>query len=462
MNAVSGRDRSFEDAGRGLDERLATLRTQLKPGHSLPRAFYTDPAIFERDLERMLLRHWFCAGHVSSLAKPGDFFLVDLGPESVILCRARDGAIHALVNVCRHRGSRVCVTRSGSAAGGGFTCPYHAWSYGLDGRLRAAREMPESFRREDAGLKQLAVRVIEGLVFVSFAAEPPTLEDVERALADAAGAHGWARARVAYRASFEIRANWKLAVENYMECYHCQPSHVEFARRHAYARPAGQRAEVERAARARSAALGIDIADVDGYGLAARPGQESISVLRSGLLDGHLTASPDGRPLAPLMGGFRDYDGSSTYFDVGPISDFLAYADHGVVYRFIPRSVDRTEMEVLWLVHADAVEGRDYDLARLTWLWQVTSVEDKQIIERNQEGVNSRFYEPGPYSLQETYAGHFVDWYLADIGVGAAAAPRRARGRYGQSRDESHDEIDDETHSDTPVETPGEIPEVMP
>ncbi len=74
-------------------------------------------------------------------------------------------------------------------------------------------------------------------------------------------------------------------------------------------------------------------------------------------------------------------------------------------------------MEVIWLVHADAVEGRDYSLERLTWLWQVTSVEDKLIIERNQEGVNSRYYEPGPYALQEEYAARFVAWYLAELGI---------------------------------------------
>jgi phenylpropionate dioxygenase-like ring-hydroxylating dioxygenase large terminal subunit len=386
-----------------------------KPGHALPRAYYTDPAIFERDLDRMVLRHWFCAGHVSSLEKPGDYFLAELGRESMILCRAADGTIHALLNVCRHRGSRVCVLRSGSAAGGGFTCPYHAWSYGLDGRLRAAREMPEGFRREDYGLKSLPVRVLEGLIFASFAAQPPALDDAALALAEAAGTHGWAQAKVAHRESFEIRANWKLAIENYMECYHCQPSHPEFARRHAYARPAAQAAAIERAARARSAALGIEIADRDGYGLHARAGQESIAVMRSALLEGHATASADGALLAPLMGQFKVTDGSSTYFDVGPLSDFLAYPDHGVVYRFIPRSVERTEMEVLWLVRADAVAGRDYDLARLSWLWQVTSIEDKHIIECNQQGVNSRYYEPGPYSLQETYANRFVEWYLAEI-----------------------------------------------
>ncbi len=126
------------------------------------------------------------------------------------------------------------------------------------------------------------------------------------------------------------------------------------------------------------------------------------------------------------MGDFSQHDGSSTYFDIGPISDFLAYADHGVIYRFIPRAVDRTEMEVIWLVHADAVAGRDYDAERLSWLWQVTSVEDKLIIERNQQGVNSRYYEPGPYSLQEDYARRFVEWYLAETAADAALAESAA------------------------------------
>jgi phenylpropionate dioxygenase-like ring-hydroxylating dioxygenase large terminal subunit len=385
-----------------------------RPGYSLPQAYYTDPALFEFDLERMLLRHWFCAGHVSQLPATGDFRVVELGRESVILSRAADGAIHALANVCRHRGSRVCVTPSGNAAAG-FTCPYHAWSYGLDGRLRVAREMPEGFRRDGMGLKPLAVRVLEGLVFASFAAAPPALDDAAVALARSAGTHGWARAKVAHRETFTIHANWKLAMENYMECYHCQPAHPAFARRHAYARPARLGAALEAAARERSAALGIHIDDVDGYGLNARAGQESVAVLRSALYDGHLTASADGRPVAPVMGSFPACDGSSTYFDVGPISDFLAYADHGLIYRFIPRAVDRTEFEVLWLVDAAAEEGRDYEVERLRWLWTVTSEEDKQIIERNHEGVASRCYEPGPYSLQEEYAGRFAAWYLSEL-----------------------------------------------
>ncbi len=132
-------------------------------------------------------------------------------------------------------------------------------------------------------------------------------------------------------------------------------------------------------------------------------------------LHGGLSGSQDGQPVAPLMGAFSAPDGNSTYFDIGPISDFLAYPDHGIMYRFIPRSVAQTDMEVLWLVDENAVEGVDYDLERLTWLWKITSAQDKKIVEMNQAGVNSRFFEPGPYSLQEAYAARFVEWYLEEL-----------------------------------------------
>jgi len=397
---------------------LSTRIHSHKPGHALARDFYTDPAIFERDMERMLLRHWFCAGHVSSIPRAGDYLVVDLGPESVIVIRNSAGEVRALLNVCRHRGSRLCAGRSGKARSGRLTCPYHAWTYDLDGKLLIARQMPESFRRDDVSLKTLPVRIMEGLIFTTFAEDPLDLRNAADALARSAGVHGWATAKVAHRELYSIKANWKLAVENYMECYHCTPAHPEFSKRHVYARPAEQSVELERAGRRRAEALGIVVPDIDQYGCLAGTGRESVAVMRSALHDGIVSATDDGRSVARLMGAFSAPDGNSTYFDIGPISDFLAYPDHGVVYRFIPKTVDHTEMEVIWLVHQDAVEGVDYDVGRLTWLWKTTSAEDKKIVEMNQAGVNSRFFEPGPYSLQETYTSRFVDWYLEELSAG--------------------------------------------
>ncbi|HEV7613427.1 MAG TPA: aromatic ring-hydroxylating dioxygenase subunit alpha [Steroidobacteraceae bacterium] len=386
-----------------------------RPGHALAREFYTDAAIFERDMERMLLKHWFCAGHVSSIPRAGDYLAVELGSESVIIVRNSGGEIRALLNVCRHRGSRLCAGRSGKAQSGRLTCPYHAWTYDLDGNLLVARQMPESFRRSQVALKTLPVRIMEGLIFTTFAGDPLDLGTAADALARSAGVHGWAAAKVAHQELYSIKSNWKLAIENYMECYHCAPAHPEFAKRHVYARPAELNVDLERAGRTRAEALGIVVPDVDRYGCAAGKGVESVAVMRSALHDGNASATYDGGSVGRPMGSFSASDGNSTYFDIGPISDFLAYPDHGVIYRFVPKTVDHTEMEVIWLVHQDAVEGVDYDVGRLTWLWKTTSAEDKKIVEMNQAGVNSRFFVPGPYSLQETYAARFVNWYLEEL-----------------------------------------------
>ena len=397
---------------------LAALIRDHRRDRSLARRFYTDPAIFELDMKRMLLRHWFCVGHISSIAASGDFLTVELGSESVIIVRTPGGDVRGLLNVCRHRGSRLCSGRYGTLAASRITCPYHAWTYDLDGHLIAARQMPESFRRSELSLKTLPIRVMQGLIFTTFAADPLDLAVAEDALRHSAGLHGWGTAKVAHRESYSIKANWKLAVENYMECYHCTPAHPEFARRHVYARPAEQNEALELAGAERAHAVGIAVADIDLYGSAAPAGQESVAVMRSALHEGFDSASPDGRLVSRLMGSFSASDGNSTYFDIGPLSDFLAYPDHGVIYRFIPKTVDHTEMEVIWLVDGDAVEGADYEVERLTWLWKTTSVEDKKIVEMNQAGVNSRYFEPGPYSRQEAYAGRFVEWYLGELSAG--------------------------------------------
>lgn len=394
------------------DARIAALVARQPAGHSLRQAFYADPELFRRDVERILMRHWLCVGHESSAPNPGDFFVVEIASESAIIARGEDGRLRALANVCRHRGSRVCTENSGHAKI--FVCPYHAWSYGLDGSLRAARHMPEQFDASAHGLKPLHLRVVEGLIFISFAETPLALNRAEQALRSCYGPYGWAEARVAHRELYPIEANWKLAVENYLECYHCAPAHPEYSRLHALEQPLPRIEELNARMRERSAALGIDIPLHDHW-TPATTGEEAVYGFRYALYDGVVTGSPDGGPVAPLMGQFVEYDGGATSIHLGPASFFLAYADHGVIYRFIPKTSATCEMEVIWLVRGDARAGADYDLDKLTWLWQVTSGADKRIIEQNQLGVNSRYYEPGPYAPMEQNTRRYIDWYLREI-----------------------------------------------
>ena len=375
-------------------DQILSLVSRQPKGTPLLQEFYSDPAIFARDIERIHFRHWLCVGHESRIPDAGDWFRFDLAEESIIVVRGRDDRVRALVNVCRHRGSRVCYEEQGNARM--LVCPYHAWTYDLDGKLRTARQMGANFDTSQHALPEIHVRILESLVFVCFAEDPPSLDDAERMLATSVRHYGWGSAKVAHRATYSVDANWKLATENYQECYHCAPAHPEFSRWHATEKPDEEVAELRSAAAERAQAMGIEIPNVAGCPYGA-PGQELAGSSYDATYPGSVTGSEDGQGVAPLMGDFSDYDGGFCYADIGPASFFLAYPDHGMVYLFIPRSAQRTDMEILWLVEETAREDLDYERAKLTWLWDVTSVADKHIIYPNEQGSNSRYYRPGPY-----------------------------------------------------------------
>ncbi len=400
------------NVGMGANPIAELLKRQPKDS-ALLQEFYSDPEIYARDIERIHLRHWLCVGHESRIPKKGDWFRFDIAGESIVVVRGRDDQVRALVNVCRHRGSRVCYEPEGNARM--LVCPYHAWTYGLDGKLRAARYMGPSFDVSQHALPEIHVRVLEGLVFVCFAEEPPRLDHAESALAASQRRYGWGNAKVAHRATYSVDANWKLATENYQECYHCAPAHPEFSRFHATEKPDDEVAALRAEAARRAEAMGIEVPPVTEWPVAGQPDQEMINCSHDATYPGSVTGSEDGGPVAPLMGDFSDYDGGFTYVEVGPSSFFLAYPDHGMMYLFIPRGAQETDMEIVWLVKDDAREGEDYERERLTWMWHVTSVADKLIIDQNQQGVNSRYYQPGPYGPMETYTRSFVEWYLRQI-----------------------------------------------
>jgi Rieske 2Fe-2S family protein len=392
---------------------LEALLAAQPEASSLQQAFYSDPAIFEYDMARIHLQRWLCAGHASEIPEAGDWFRFDVAGESLIIVRGSDGEVRALVNVCRHRGSVVCAGQAGS--GNRLICPYHGWAYDLEGRLRAARNMP-GLDLSAHSLTTVHCRIVEGLVFVCFAEEPPDLGMVEKVVAQSLGRYGWGDARVAQRASYTVKANWKLVTENYQECYHCRPSHPEFARFHASERPDEATVKLRKAAVDKAAAQGIVIEQYDLWPAGEFEGQEGVDCAHDAMYEGSVTGSQDGSPLAPLMGDFQDYCGGLfTYVEAGPASFFLAYPDHGLMYLFTPRGVQETDMQVLWLVDGKAEEGRDYAREKLTWLWDVTSLADKRIIENNQRGVNSRYYVPGPYGPMERLTCLFSAWYLEQI-----------------------------------------------
>jgi Rieske 2Fe-2S family protein len=394
----------------GLDALIARQR----PGFALEQPFYADPDIYRLDIERIFFHSWLYVGHVSQLPEPGNYFLFELAGESVILVRGRDGEIRALLNVCRHRGSRVCWHARGRAKS--FVCPYHGWGYALDGSLRAARLMPEDFDKTQYGLHGIAAHVFHGMIFINFSDQPASFDKVEELLDPCLAPFDIAHTKVANSEVYPIDANWKLAVENYIECYHCAPAHPEFSKSHAIKVPRAQFVDLQAALDKRAYALGLSSEMI------GTPEMMSADVRglhyffdRYPLFEGYVSGTEDGKPAAPLLGEIADYDGGASNLTIGPASYFLIYSDHVVVYRFTPSAPQVTDCEIVWLVRQDAVEGRDYDLEHLTWLWHVTTLADKAIIEHNQAGVNSRFYRPGPYSPMENFATQFMAWYLKAI-----------------------------------------------
>ncbi len=397
-----------------MDKRsIAALIDNQAPGRALAQAFYTDADIYQRDIDEIFLKSWLYAGHGSEIPGVGDYFLFELAGESVIIVRDSDRGINAIVNVCRHRGSKVCVDNRGCAKK--LVCRYHAWVYELDGELRSAPHMADDFDRSGLSLKRIHCETLDGMIFINFADQPASFDCIRNGLSGCLKPYRLDQAKVAHRQSYPIKANWKLAVENYTECYHCAPSHPEYSRGHSLAKPGARETEMMAQVMAQAKACGLSdkkasrlYENAEGFGA-------DYFYERYPMWRGHITGSQDGQAVAPLMGDIKGYDGGTSDFQAGPVTFALAYCDYVVIYRFTPVSLHESECDITWLVNGDAEEGKDYDRDRLVWLWDVTTAADKRIIEYNSAGVNSRFYKPGPLSTMEVFTGDFQRWYLQAI-----------------------------------------------
>lgn len=399
-------------------DRADSLRTRARayqPGRSLERDFYTSDEAYRLDIEHVWCENWIWTGHTSRIPATGDFFLFSFGTESIIIVRDADGGVRAHLNVCRHRGSRVCLENAGKARA--FSCPYHGWTYNLDGSLRAGRMMGDAFKREDHGLFPVHVEVFEGLIFVNLSNHPADFGASLQRLQPFVAPFDLGNVKMAETRTYPVPANWKLAVENYLECYHCAPAHADYSRSHSLKDPASITEELLGAMRRKADTVGMITDEISEAGADAASAGTDIYYRRYPLYPGYVTGSENGKALAPLLGHLTGYDGGASDIQIGPFSHFLAYSDHVVGYQFLPRSALQTDIVVTWMVRGNAVESVDYDPGRLVWLWDVTSKDDERIIRHNQDGVSSFRYQPGPLSEMEDAISDFLTWYTAQITV---------------------------------------------
>jgi Rieske 2Fe-2S family protein len=392
---------------------LAEAIARRRQGFSLEQVFYTSPNVFQRDMEAIYRKHWLFAGHVSRIPNAGDYLLYEVAGDSVVVIRDDDGSVKALLNVCRHRGARICQTEHGHCTK--LVCPYHSWTFNKDGELFSCRDMAADFNKSQFPLHRLHSRVVEGLIYVCFAKEPLDFEPIGRDIVPFLKPHQIANTKIAHHHRYLVNANWKLVIENFQECYHCAPAHPEYCRVMSWVTTLSSGAKSQTAETFR--------AYVEEW--KAKPNRHfpkfvdaTIDTIhecsRTIIGPGKVSQSMGGKPVSRLLGEYTEYDGATTTVRV--LTSWVASAnDYAMVIRCTPLEAQLTEMDCNWMVHAEAREGIDYNIDELTWLWKTTYGQDVMLAENNQRGVNTYSYVPGPYAQTESGTSLFVDWYLKQL-----------------------------------------------
>ena len=355
---------------------------------SLDQKFYKDTSIFDLEKHNIFYNSWIFIGHESQIPNKGDFFVYKLLDEEIIVLRNKENKVKAFFNVCRHRGSRVCLEEKGNTSR--FSCPYHSWTYNLDGKLLAAKSLREGIDKSKLGLHPCNIESASGMLLINLSDNPQSLKNLQSDLKEPFEMFGFKDLKVAAHKNYPIASNWKLAVENYQECYHCAPAHPEYSLSHSLKiedEPGFDEAQEKMMNNLES--CGLKDIEVNKDFSNKDPDQEQYAYSRYALFDGYMTGSKDGKPLAPLLGNIKEFNQGCSDFNIGPVSYFLAYCDHIVGYIFTPTSQDQCQCDIYWLVNKDAEENKDYDKKKLMWLWDVTTYADETIIVNNQKGVNS-------------------------------------------------------------------------
>jgi Rieske 2Fe-2S family protein len=375
-----------------------TAETFQAGAKTLPQRYFVSPAVFAEEQEKVFSKQWVLVGHQSQIAKSGDYFTAEVAGESLIIVRDKRGEIHGFYNVCRHRGSRLIENRNGQSQG--IQCPYHAWTYGLDGRLIGAPHMDDvpGFDKADYSLRPVSLALWEGFIFVN--------------LADASARHGGQAARGGYmsleewfaplagkfsrwnqpalrsarRIEYDVGANWKLIFQNYSECYHCLGVHPELSK--------------------------ISPHDSAKNDLTEGPflgGFMRIASDKSLTMSGHTCALP--------VGDFGDEDFRFVfYYSIFPNMLLSLHPDYVMVHQLRPESPERTLILCDWFFHPDAFNREDFRPDDAIEFWDMVNKQDWHVCELSQQGISSRGYEPGPYSARESIPAAWDREYLRHMG----------------------------------------------
>jgi len=356
---------------------------------TLPQRYFVSSEVFDEEQEKVFSKHWVLVGHQTEIPEAGDYFLREITGESVIVVRDKSGNVRAYYNVCRHRGTRLCEEASGHVAA--MQCPYHAWTYGLDGRLIGAPHMDEvrGFDRNEYSLHSVEVGVWEGFIFVNLANEALPLEEWLAPLSGKFSSWNLAELRSARRVQYDVRANWKLMFENYSECYHCPGVHPMLSKVSPY-----------------------DSAENDLREGPFLGGFMKINKGKSLTMSGQACALALGKDQEQDQEHEQEGKDRVFYYSIFPNMLLSLHPEYVMVHQLWPQSPERTVIICDWLFHPDAFERKDFKPEDAIEFWDVTNRQDWHVCELSQQGIASRAYKPGPYSSRESIPAAWDREYL--------------------------------------------------
>jgi Rieske 2Fe-2S family protein len=367
---------------------VRTTDIPLERVFTLPGEYFTSPAIFAEEREKIFAARWLCVGREEQLRSPGDFIVRSVLGESIIITRDEAGEVHAFYNVCRHRGSRICEEREGTFPGA-IRCPYHAWTYALDGELLGAPSASDipGFRSSDYPLREVSLARWEGFLLVNLADAPERIEDAWAPLVGRFTRFDLPGLTAVRTIDYQVRANWKLIFQNYSECYHCGPVHPTLSK--ATPPTSGENDLVE--------------GPITGGFMLLNAGYESMT------MSGRSCGLPVGDLPAEDMR--RVY-----YYAIFPNLLLSLHPDYVMYHAVRPEAPDRTTVSCTWLFNPGTLGNARFDPADGITFWDRTNREDWAICERSQLGVASRAYVPGPYSRRESLPAQFDREVLRSLG----------------------------------------------
>ncbi|WP_445491205.1 aromatic ring-hydroxylating oxygenase subunit alpha [Niallia sp. 03133] len=361
---------------------------------TLTGEMYTSPSVFQLEKKHIFSESWIFVGYEYEVKEPGEFIRTKVEHENIMVVRGKDDVLRAFFNVCRHRGATLCSADTGKA--GIFRCPYHSWSYGLDGTLLGVPNTSECkeqlVKNEQYGLEPVHLQLWHGMIWLNLSEHPKPIEQqIDAQMIERFGnletfaRYGLENLRVAHREEYEVDANWKIIIENFQECYHCSAIHPELT---------------ETLPEFRS---GIGTQNGIGTGAKFNESYQAFSISGKG----------NRARLKDLLP-----EDDRTYYGITilPLVFINLTPDHLIIHRSIPINAHKTKVICDWLFDPAEMAKSDFDPSDAVELFHRVNLQDFEACQWCQENMGSKAYRKGGLLVPvEQHVSRFYDYVLEAI-----------------------------------------------